>query len=90
MCNVLQVVVGPTNQAQDSISDRTTTPEVIVALKNHARMVLGDAFMEGARVAGTYAGIRPATEFRDYQVGLLVCYLVGWLLDGFVALQVVG
>ena len=67
-----QVVVGPTAEEQDSRTDRQNTPEVIEALKEHGRVVLGDEFLDSARVAGTYSGIRPATEHRDYQVSALL------------------
>ena len=37
-------------------------------LKDHGAKVLGTEFVQNASVAGTFAGIRPATEHRDYQV----------------------
>eukprot|EP00811_Abedinium_folium_P034487 NODE_7363_length_1586_cov_3.975326.p1 GENE.NODE_7363_length_1586_cov_3.975326~~NODE_7363_length_1586_cov_3.975326.p1 ORF type:complete len:478 (+),score=141.98 NODE_7363_length_1586_cov_3.975326:77-1510(+) len=61
-----QVVVGPTAEDQSSKTDRSTDSETIARLVAHGeRMVPG---LRGARVLSSYSGLRPATEFRDYQI----------------------
>jgi len=64
-----QIVIGPTAENQDSRTDRSTTSDVLSKLRAYGRKVLGNEFMNRAQEVGTYAGIRPATEYRDYQVG---------------------
>ena len=60
------VVCGPTAEEQESRSDRSNDPATIAELRRHAEAVVPG--LAGASVVGTYSGIRPATEHRDYQI----------------------
>lgn len=60
------VVVGPTATDQPSKTDRSTDAETVDSLKAWA--VQAVPALKDARVVGTYSGLRPATEFRDYQI----------------------
>ncbi len=60
------VICGPTAEEQTSRTDRSNDAETIAMLKAHAVKVCPS--LRDARVIGTYSGIRPATEHRDYQI----------------------
>jgi hypothetical protein len=63
------VVVGPTAEPQRSRADRSTDADTIHALRLHGeRCVPG---LRDARIVGSYAGLRPATEHRDYQISMV-------------------
>lgn len=65
------VVVGPTAEPQASRSDRTTDEETLRSLVAHGERCV--PALRGATVLGTYAGLRPATEHRDYQISCVGC-----------------
>jgi len=58
------VIVGPTATNQQSRSDRSTDAETVKSLQEWAVKVV--PALKDAQVVGTYSGLRPATEFRDY------------------------
>lgn len=60
------VVCGPTAEEQASREDRSNDEATIARLRQHAARVVPG--LEDAKVVGTYSGIRPATEHRDYQI----------------------
>jgi len=60
------VIVGPTATNQTNKADRSTDEETINNLKAWA--VKAVPALKDAKVLGTYSGLRPATEFRDYQI----------------------
>ena len=62
------IISGPTAEEQSSRSDRSNTVEVIEMLKRHAEKVLPQ--LKGHQIVGTYSGIRPASEYRDYQISI--------------------
>eukprot|EP00939_MAST-03C_sp_MAST-3C-sp1_P005135 g5135.t1 len=61
-------VVGPTAEPQTSRSNRSTKKETIEKLRAFGETRVLPGVLANARVVGTYAGLRPATEFRDYQI----------------------
>jgi len=58
--------VGPTAEDQNERSNPLVTLEVLQKLKTIARLLVPG--LEGADVAECYAGLRPATQFSDYQI----------------------
>ena len=60
------VVVGPTAEDQDSKTDLSINPSTAARLLEHATSMV--PALKTARVLGSYSGLRPATEFRDYQI----------------------
>jgi glycerol-3-phosphate dehydrogenase len=62
-----QLVVGPTALDVESRDDRTVTPAELAWLSDFGATVI-PALAE-CTLVGTYAGLRPATQFRDYQIG---------------------
>ena len=60
------VAVGPTAEDQDGRSDASVDKDNLKAL--HAQAVEKVPGFANIPVTATYAGIRPATEFREYQV----------------------
>ena len=62
------VVVGPTATDQEDRRDRSTDVETLQSLYEHAISVF--PALKHARVVGSYAGLRPATQYRDYQIGV--------------------
>jgi glycerol-3-phosphate dehydrogenase len=60
------VVVGPTAEDQLSKTDRSVDPPTTDRLIEHARSLV--PALSNARVIGSYSGLRPATQFRDYQI----------------------
>ena len=61
------IICGPTAEEQTSRTDRGTNDATIAMLKERARQVC-PSLGSSAKIVGTYAGIRPATEHRDYQI----------------------
>merc|ERR1712107_51789 len=60
------IIVGPTAEPQTDREDRSTHAEIIGKLRAYGEKVV--PAVRHAEVVGTYAGLRPATEFRDYQI----------------------
>jgi glycerol-3-phosphate dehydrogenase len=60
------VIVGPTAVDQRSRGDRSTDPGTVGMLRQYGAACV-PALAE-AEVVGTYSGLRPATEHRDYQI----------------------
>ncbi|RHY42652.1 hypothetical protein DYB34_006902 [Aphanomyces astaci] len=60
------VVVGPTAEDQHSREDTTNTPDVVATLRAAASQIV--PALAACPVVGTYAGLRPATEHRDYHI----------------------
>lgn len=58
------IVVGPTAEDQLDRSKAEIDETVIATLVNHAQTVVPS--LKEHAVIGTYAGLRPATEFKDY------------------------
>lgn len=64
------VLLGPTSEDVDDRTDTATTAEGMAGLLAAGRRILPDLLDE--EVTATYAGLRAATEHRDYQVRLHV------------------
>jgi len=64
-----QIVVGPTAEEQKSRIDRTPNPECSDYLTSTALRILPD-LDPVYQYVGQYVGIRPATNFRDYQISM--------------------
>ncbi len=60
------LAVGPTAEPQTSRSDASTRREALQELRAKGIEMLPE--LAGFEVAATYAGLRPATEFQDYQI----------------------
>ena len=60
------LLVGPTAEDQESRTSAGTERDVLVALRDQAIAMV--PALEGCEVTATYAGLRPATEFQDYQI----------------------
>ncbi len=60
------LLVGPTAEDQESRVDASTERDAIWALKSKAISLV--PALEHCEVTTAYAGLRPATEFRDYQI----------------------
>jgi len=60
------VLVGPTAEEQDSRSDARVDSKELQALVERAAQILPALSQHG--VTATYAGIRPASEHKDYQI----------------------
>lgn len=60
------VIVGPTAVDVSSKTDRSTDGDTIAALQLHGEKVVPN--LKYGHVIGTYSGIRPATQYRDYQI----------------------
>lgn len=60
------VVVGPTAHDQVSRTDREVSPAIEKALFEHGCRVF--PALKYFNLIGTYSGLRPATEHRDYQL----------------------
>ncbi|KAI2490136.1 FAD dependent oxidoreductase [Fragilaria crotonensis] len=61
------IVVGPTAQDQESRFDRRIDPAVADDLTGFALRIIPDLDPNVQHV-GEYVGIRPATDYRDYQI----------------------
>ena len=64
-----QIVVGPTALDQTSRTDQSVDPEVATQLTETVTRILPTLNAEQQHV-GEYAGIRPGTNHRDYQIRL--------------------
>ena len=64
-----QLVVGPTALDQTSRTDRSIDPIVAQQLDDHIKRVIPHMDTESSHV-GDFVGIRPGTEYRDYQIHL--------------------
>ena len=62
------VLLGPTAEEVSDRSDTATTAAGLNALLAAGRQILPD--LVGQEVTATYAGLRAATEHRDYQIGV--------------------
>lgn len=62
------VLVGPTAEEQESRSEATVEEETLRRL--HARAVAMVPALEGVGVNATYAGLRPASEQKDYRISV--------------------
>jgi glycerol-3-phosphate dehydrogenase len=60
------VLVGPTAEEQDSRSDASVDAQELQALVERGAQILPGLSRHG--VTATYAGIRPASEHKDYQI----------------------
>jgi len=63
------LIVGPTAEDQDDREDASVTEPVLRALVARGREML--PALAHVDVTATYAGLRPATEFKDYQIAAL-------------------
>lgn len=62
------VLVGPTAEEQPSRSDSSTVRETLQDLCDKGIQMLPG--LETCEITTAYAGLRPATEFKDYQIKL--------------------
>lgn len=60
------LLVGPTAEDQDDRSIAALTPEALVRLKRRGEEIL--PALAGRQITAIYAGLRPASEFKDYQI----------------------
>ena len=60
------VLVGPTAEDQESRTDSSTAREMLHHLRDKGIEML--PALEACEVTTAYAGLRPATEFKDYQI----------------------
>jgi len=63
------IVVGPTAEDQDDRCNAEIDSNVINQLVKRAHFMLPS--LKDHDVVGTYAGLRPATQYKDYQIQLL-------------------
>lgn len=60
------LLVGPTAEEQEERDCALLVPETLAALKARGEEIL--PALAGIEIAAIYAGLRPATEFKDYQI----------------------
>lgn len=60
------LLVGPTAEDQDDRDHAELVPETLAALKRRGEEILPG--LKGHEVTAIYAGLRPATEFKDYRI----------------------
>ena len=60
------LMVGPTAEEQESRTDTSTEADTLADL--HAKGVEMLPALANCEVTAAYAGLRPATEFKDYQI----------------------
>lgn len=60
------LLVGPTAEDQEDRSTATLVPEALQALKARGEAILPG--LAAQQVTAIYAGLRPATQFKDYQI----------------------
>ena len=60
------LLVGPTAEEQDDRRTAELVPETLRALSRRGEEILPG--LKDQDVTATYAGLRPATEFKDYQI----------------------
>ena len=63
------LIVGPTAEDQDDRADASVDAAQLATLIQKGRRILPG--LAGEAVTATYAGLRPATEFKDYQIEAL-------------------
>lgn len=63
-----KLLVGPTAEEQDSRTEAATDPATLRALMARGEQILPG--LAGQRVVAAYAGLRPATEQKDYRIRL--------------------
>ena len=68
ICRTLfgNVLVGPTAEDQPSRSDASTERETLMALRDKGIELL--PALASCEVTAAYAGLRPASQFQDYQI----------------------
>lgn len=68
ICRTLfgNVLVGPTAEEQPSRDDASTERATLQSLRDKGIELI--PALSGCEVTATYAGLRPATEFSDYQI----------------------
>ena len=60
------LLVGPTAEDQNSRTNASTDRAALMALRDRGIEILPE--LAHCEVTATYAGLRPATEFQDYQI----------------------
>jgi glycerol-3-phosphate dehydrogenase len=60
------LLVGPTAEDQDDRDNAVLVPATLAALKKRGEEIL--PALAGMEVIAIYAGLRPATQFKDYQI----------------------
>lgn len=60
------LLVGPTAEEQESRTDTSTEADTLAELRAKGIEML--PALENCEVSATYAGLRPATEYKDYQI----------------------
>ncbi|MDP3340026.1 NAD(P)/FAD-dependent oxidoreductase [Frigidibacter sp.] len=60
------LLVGPTAEDQDERATATLVPAALAALKARGEAILPG--LAAQQVSAVYAGLRPATQFKDYQI----------------------
>jgi glycerol-3-phosphate dehydrogenase len=60
------IIVGPTADDVLEKDDYATDVETLKRLQQHGELVY--PFLKDAEVIGSYSGLRPASEYRDYQI----------------------
>lgn len=58
------VLVGPTAEEQESRDDASVDHDTLISLKQQGEKMIPD--LAGCTINATYAGIRPATEIKDF------------------------
>lgn len=64
------VLVGPTAEDQDSREDSSTSTHTLENLRAKGVELIPE--LAQCEITATYAGLRPATEFKDYQISQYV------------------
>ncbi len=60
------LLVGPTAEEQDNRETAALVPETLDALRRRGEEILPE--LAGQDITAMYAGLRPATQFKDYQI----------------------
>ncbi len=60
------LLVGPTAEEQDDRETAALTTDALVALRERGEQIL--PALAGHEITAVYAGLRPATEHKDYQI----------------------
>jgi glycerol-3-phosphate dehydrogenase len=60
------LLVGPTAEEQEDREKADLVPETLAALRRRGEEIL--PALQGQEVTAIYAGLRPATEFKDYMI----------------------
>ena len=59
-------MIGPTAEDVTDRENPKTSPKTLDQLLSHAHTVI--PALKNVQVVGNYAGLRPATQFKDYQL----------------------